>query len=353
MRRHLLAILAAALLCPAGFAQKTTKSQQTAAKSDRVYVSQRPAPEKRLFTSPAVEAKIKEVTGLLTNPKLAWMFSNCFPNTLDTTVHFDGDEDTFVYTGDIHAMWLRDSGAQVYPYVALCNKDPKLARLIRGVVLRQLKCINIDPFANAFNFGPTGSKWKTDGTAMKPELHERKWEIDSPCYVVRLAYAYWKATGDDSLFKTKEWQDAVKNILDTFHDQQLKEGRGSYSFLRVTDRQLDTRCNRGWGAPARPVGLIASAFRPSDDATTFSFLVPSNFFAVNILRKAAEDTRDWQRQLCRDKEGVFRKTIEDRGNAVINDDVDKEAFAKATAPVWAMYTKKFGDATIKAIQAIK
>ena len=72
-----------------------------------------------------------------------------------------------------------------------------------------------------------------------------------------------------------------------------------------------------------------------------------------ILRKAAEDTRDWQRQLCRDKEGIFRKTIEDRGNAVINDDVDKEAFAKATAPVWAMYTKKFGDATIKAIQAIK
>ena len=72
-----------------------------------------------------------------------------------------------------------------------------------------------------------------------------------------------------------------------------------------------------------------------------------------ILRKAAEDTRDWQRQLCRDKEGVFRKTIEERGNAVINDDVDKEAFAKATAPVWAMYTKKFGDATIKAIQAIK
>lgn len=281
MRKHLLAFLAAALLCPAGFAQKAQGGQQA-------YVSQRPAPENRLFTSPAVEAKIKEVTALLTNPKLAWMFSNCFPNTLDTTVHFDGDEDTFVYTGDIHAMWLRDSGAQVYPYVALCNKDPKLARLIRGVVLRQLKCINIDPFANAFNFGPTGSKWKTDGTAMKPELHERKWEIDSPCYVVRLAYAYWKATGDDSLFKTTEWQNAVKNILDTFHDQQLKEGRGSYSFLRVTDRQLDTRCNRGWGAPARPVGLIASAFRPSDDATTFSFLVPSNFFAVNILRKAAE-----------------------------------------------------------------
>lgn len=252
------------------------------------YVSQRPAAEDRLFVSDAVEAKIKAVTKKLKNPKLVWMFENCFPNTLDTTVHFDGDEDTFVVTGDINAMWLRDSGAQVYPYVALCKDDARLGRMIRGVVLRQLKCINIDPYANAFNFGPTGSKWQTDGTDMKPELHERKWEIDSPCYVVRLAYAYWKATGDDSLFTTPEWQQAVGRILATFHEQQLKDGLGSYSFLRVTDRQLDTRCNRGWGAPARPVGLIASAFRPSDDATTFSFLVPSNFFAVSILRKAAE-----------------------------------------------------------------
>ena len=72
-----------------------------------------------------------------------------------------------------------------------------------------------------------------------------------------------------------------------------------------------------------------------------------------LLRKAAEDTRDWQRQLCRDSEGKFRKTIEDRGMAQINEDVDKEAFVKATAPVYKMYTDKFGDANIKAIQAIK
>ena len=74
------------------------------------YTSNRP--QERLFVSNAVEKQIKRVKSLLTNARLAWMFENCFPNTLDTTVHFDGDDDTFVYTGDIHAMWLRDSGAQ-------------------------------------------------------------------------------------------------------------------------------------------------------------------------------------------------------------------------------------------------
>ena len=90
------------------------------------YKTNRPAVKNRLFTSKAVEAEIARVKKLLTNPKLAWMFENCFPNTLDTTVHFrmlNGKPDTFVYTGDIHAMWLRDSGAQVFPYVQLANKD--------------------------------------------------------------------------------------------------------------------------------------------------------------------------------------------------------------------------------------
>ena len=87
------------------------------------YQTNRPETSKRLFVSQEVERQIDHIKQLLTNAKLAWMFENCFPNTLDTTVHFDGKEDTFVYTGDIHAMWLRDSGAQVWPYVQLANKD--------------------------------------------------------------------------------------------------------------------------------------------------------------------------------------------------------------------------------------
>lgn len=256
------------------------------------YASNRPKEKQRLFRSTAVEKEIARVQKLLKNRKLSWMFANCFPNTLDTTVHFrigsDGKPDTFVYTGDIHAMWLRDSGAQVWPYVQLAKDDSELKTLLAGVILRQFKCINIDPYANAFNDGPiSDGHWMSDLTDMKPELHERKWEIDSLCYPLRLAYHYWQVTGDTSVFGA-EWLEAVRHIHATFREQQRKEGTGPYKFQRQTERALDTLNNDGLGAPVRPVGLIVSAFRPSDDATTLQFLVPSNFFAVSSLRKAAE-----------------------------------------------------------------
>ena len=257
---------------------------------DGEYVCQRPAEGERLFTSEAVEAEIERITKLLTNKRLAWMFSNCFPNTLDTTVHYrtkDGKDDTFVYTGDIHAMWLRDSGAQVWPYVPYANDDAHLKAMLAGVINRQFLSINIDPYANAFNDGATGTGWMSDRTDMKPELHERKYEIDSLCYPIRLAYYYWMVTGDTSIFG-EEWLAAIKNVLKTFKEQQRKEGNGPYTFLRVTDRQFDTLSNDGLGAPINPVGLIVSSFRPSDDATVLQFLIPSNFFAVSALQKAAE-----------------------------------------------------------------
>lgn len=254
------------------------------------YISRRPEKKERLFVSDIVEKKIVEVKKMLTNPYLAWMFENCFPNTLDTTVHYrklDDEDDTFVYTGDIHAMWLRDSGAQVWPYIQFANSDAKLKQMLRGVVLRHWKCINIDPYANAFNDGPTGGDWMSDITDMKPELHERKYEIDSLCYPLRLAYHYWQVTGDASVFGA-DWIQAVQNILKTFREQQRKDGPGPYKFQRKTERQLDTMQNDGYGHPVRPVGLIVSSFRPSDDATTYQFLIPANFFAVTSLRKAAE-----------------------------------------------------------------
>ena len=257
----------------------------------QTFESKRPQPQDRLFTSQTIEEVIDDVTSQLSNPKLAWMFRNCFPNTLDTTVHYredgDGAPDTFVYTGDIHAMWMRDSGAQVWPYVQFAAQDEGLRKMIAGVINRQFYSICLDPYANAFNDGPTGGEWSKDGTDMNPNDHERKWEIDSHCYPIRLAYQYWKVTGDTSVFGQK-WIDAMNAILKTLKEQQRKDGHGSYYFTRVTDRQLDTKCCGGLGNPVKPCGLIASAFRPSDDATTFEFLIPSNFFAVTSLRKAAE-----------------------------------------------------------------
>lgn len=234
MKKKKIGLCAVALLCMSG----TAKAALPALKQDNTkvvnhaqitaaYKTNRPAVKNRLYTSQAVEAEILRVKKLLTNAKLAWMFENCFPNTLDTTVHYrllNGKPDTFVYTGDIHAMWLRDSGAQVWPYVQLANQDPELKKMLEGVIRRQFMCINIDPYANAYNDGPVGGSWMSDLTDMKPELHERKWEIDSLCYPLRLAYQYWKETGDASVFD-QAWIEAITNILKTFKEQQRKECR--------------------------------------------------------------------------------------------------------------------------------
>jgi meiotically up-regulated gene 157 (Mug157) protein len=257
------------------------------------FVSHRPAVADRKFTSKAVEMEIKRVKAKIKDPKLAWMFGNCYPNTLDTTCEFkmkDGKPDTFVITGDIHAMWLRDSSAQVYPYVILAKQDKDLQQMLIGAINRQTACILIDPYANAFNEGPTGSEWEKDHTAMKKELHERKWEIDSLCYPIRLAYHYWKEVNDTTPFD-ENWEKSVDTIVRTFTEQQRKESKGPYYFTRVTDRQGDTQLNDGYGSPVNPVGMIVSSFRPSDDATVFGFLISSNLFAVTSLRQAAEMVR--------------------------------------------------------------
>ncbi len=255
------------------------------------YTSNRPKLANRKFTSKAVEETIVKVKAQIKDPKLAWMFENCFPSTLDTTVNFkmkNGKPDTFVITGDIDAMWLRDSSAQVFPYLPLANKDPKLKQMIAGLINRQTQCILFDPYANAFNDEPKpDSEWMTDKTKMDPMLHERKYEIDSLCYPIRLAYNYWKITGDTTVFN-EDSQKAIKLIIKTFKEQQRKDGLGPYEFQRVTGRATDTQTMDGYGNPVNPVGLIVSAFRPSDDATVFGFLVPSNMFAITSLRQAAE-----------------------------------------------------------------
>jgi hypothetical protein len=251
----------------------------------------RTARANRRFTSTAVEKTIEQVQSSIGNKELAWMFGNCFPNTLDTTVEFEminGRPDTYVITGDIDAMWLRDSTAQVWPYLPLMQEDRPLQQLIAGVINRQTHCILKDPYANAFYKDETKrGEWKDDVTDMKPGVHERKWEIDSLCYPIRLAYGYWKETNDTSPFDS-DWHQAIRLTLQTFREQQRKTGRGPYSFMRRTEIATDTVPGRGYGNPAKPVGLIYSIFRPSDDATIFPFLVPSNFFAVISLRQAAE-----------------------------------------------------------------
>lgn len=251
----------------------------------------RVAEAKRNFTSKAVEKAIDTFSKNVKNKELAWLFNNCFPNTLDTTVFYEkknGKPDTYVITGDIDAMWLRDSSAQVWPYLSLIKEDKDIQHLIAGVINRQTEYVLKDPYANAFYKDlDQKSEWASDHTNMQDGVHERKWEIDSLCYTIRLAYHYWKTTGDTDPFDA-DWQKAIKTILQTFREQQRKENKGPYQFQRTTPKATDTLPMKGWGYPVNPVGLICSSFRPSDDATVFSFLIPSNFFAVTSLRQAAE-----------------------------------------------------------------
>ncbi len=251
----------------------------------------RVAASKRNFRSEAVDKAIQTFQANVKNPELSWLFENCFPNTLDTTVFYTetaGQPDTYVITGDIDAMWLRDSSAQVFPYLQFINEDKTLKKLIQGVIHKQTHFILKDPYANAFyNDDDKVSEWKSDKTTMKPGVHERKYEIDSLCYPIRLSYHYWTETKDKSPFGS-DWKKGIEAILKVFKEQQQKNGHGPYSFQRETANATDTRSVSGYGYPVKPVGLICSAFRPSDDATVFSFLIPSNFFAVTSLKQAAE-----------------------------------------------------------------
>ncbi|MDB5249156.1 MAG: Tat pathway signal protein [Segetibacter sp.] len=251
--------------------------------------------DKRNFKSNAVELAIAQFKSNVKNEELGWLFENCFPNTLDTTVEFEtinGKPDTYVITGDIDAMWLRDSTAQVWPYLQFIKNDKPLQQLVHGVINRQADCIVLDPYANAFYKDVNKvSEWKSDLTKMQPGIHERKWEIDSLCYPIRLAYRYWKITGDTTPFDAN-WKKAIEATLKTFREQQRKNGHGPYTFQRRTAWATDGVPLGGYGYPVKPVGLICSMFRPSDDATIFPFLIPSNFFALVSLNQAAEMVRN-------------------------------------------------------------
>ena len=255
------------------------------------FVSKRPDVGKRRFVSKAVEETIADVKKVMADEELAWMFENCFPNTLDTTVTYsekNGTPYTYVITGDIDAMWLRDSSAQVWPYLALAKKDEELKKLLRGVVNKHSEFVLLDPYANAFYNDPaTKSEWEHDQTTMRAGVHERKWEIDSLCYVIRLAHGYWKNTGDLSAFDSR-WQDAMKLIVKTFREQQRLTNSGPYHFQRQAQNPTDSQFGAGFGNPTKKIGLIHSMFRPSDDSTIFPFLVSSNMFAVVSLRNLAE-----------------------------------------------------------------
>ena len=225
---------------------------------------------------------LQRITDLCGTEHADWAenFNACFADTLTTTVKRHDDGTTFLLTGDIPAMWLRDSTAQLRPYLALAAEDGDIASLIAGLVRQQFRYITIDPYANAFNEEPNGASWDKDDQSdfSSPWLWERKYEVDSLCYPIQLAWMLYANTGNTDHFND-EFIAGVKKILDVFETEQHHEN-SPYFFIRDTDIPTESLSNNGKGSPVAYTGMTWSGFRPSDDACTYHYLVPSNMFAA-------------------------------------------------------------------------
>ena len=223
--------------------------------------------------------------------KIYLLYENGIKNTFQTTLNPKPDGRTFVITGDIPAMWLRDSAAQVRTLLIFSREDEAIYRLISGVVRQQAEQILADPYANAFNDGPTGAHFMEDHTHMKDEVWERKYEVDSLCYPVQLAYLLWKSSGrTDHL--DQDFRKACHTIINVFRTEQLHGVASEYRFERDEDQEdrvvYETLPCGGLGNPVGVTGMTWSGFRPSDDACRYGYLIPSNMFAVVILGYMSE-----------------------------------------------------------------
>lgn len=218
-------------------------------------------------------------------PQVAPLVKNCFLNTIETTVK-KADDDYFVITGDIYAMWLRDSSEQIMHYVRYANDDKDLQDIIEGVIRRQVKMILLDPYANAFNESPNGKHYSDDGIEVDPYVWERKYEIDSLCEPVYLMHRYWKTTGKDCFFDA-DAKKALETMLEVFTIEQRHEN-SDYLFLRKGCREIDTLPCNGKGNPVGYTGMTWSGFRPSDDRCLYGYLIPAQFQAIKALQFASE-----------------------------------------------------------------
>lgn len=217
-------------------------------------------------------------------PKIIKMFDACYSDTLENTVRFHDDGTVFMITGGIPAMWLRDSTNQLRPYLLIAKTEERIAKIIEGVMKKQFLCILRDPYANAFNEEANGKGHQTDKTDMKPDIWERKYEIDSLCYPIQLAYLYWKNTGITKHFGDL-FLETVKTVVNVWKIEQYHFEKSNYSFIYSDDEDVDEEIlpNGGKGNFVSYTGMTWSGFRPSDDDCKYGYLVPSNMFAVVVL----------------------------------------------------------------------
>ncbi|MGZ6159564.1 MAG: glycoside hydrolase family 125 protein [Vulcanimicrobiaceae bacterium] len=210
---------------------------------------------------------------------------------LDTTklAQIAPDGTAYVKTGDIPAEWLRDASAQVRPYLYYAKQDPQVRDLLKAIVAREAKYLQVDPYANAFT--------------LDYRVWEEKFELDSLAYPITLAWSYWKTTGDASVFTSDEAK-ALDTALATMQREQDHPRNSRYAHKELA---ADRR-----GRPGGYTGKIWTGFRPSDDACYYNFLIPSEMFAVVALSDMSEIERD-----------VYHNLIKAQQAKALRDEVQK------------------------------
>jgi len=231
--------------------------------------------------APAVELEsIARAASTYENPNahLQTMFRAALLNTSrQASVAADGT--AYVKTGDIPAEWLRDASAQVRPYLFYAKSDLQVATLLRGIIAREGKYLAVDPYANAFT--------------IDYRVWEQKFELDSLAYPIMLAWSYWKATGDASVF-TGDESEGFERALETMEREQDHAHNSRYTHKELRDDGGNPRPN-----PVAYTGMIWTGFRPSDDACKYNYLIPSEMMAVVALGDLEEIERVVYRNLLR------------------------------------------------------
>ena len=238
---------------------------------------------------PAIEATLRAAADRVratSGDRVGAMVHAALRRTLTDTLTVGADGSVFVITGDIPAMWLRDSTTQLTPYLRFLADCPPLAALVAGVVRRQLACLDHDPYANAFNDGPTGAHYDPDDVCDDPHVWEQKYEVDSLAYPVTLAHRLWRATGSAEVLDERAHR-VLRTVVDQLRAEQHHDS-SPYRFSRETRIPTETLARDGRGTPVGFTGMTWSAFRPSDDACTYGYNVPANLFAAQALRAVAE-----------------------------------------------------------------